>query len=105
MLLDTGANDTNLYPSFRDALSREETARIRSKREKMAGAGGAIQIRAEVVPSLRFEILGVPVSLKKVSMLPEQPKGENRFRDGVVGMDALWNGFLLDFDAMCLAIQ
>ena len=105
MHLDTGANDTSLYPSFRDALSREETARIRSKREKRAGAGGAIQIRAEVVPALRFEILGTPVSLKKVSMLPEQPKGENRFRDGVVGMDALWNGFLLDFDAMRLAIQ
>ncbi len=105
MHLDTGANVTSLYPSFRDALSREETARLRSKREKMAGAGGAIQIRAEVFPALRFEILGTPVSLKKVSMLPEQPKGESRFRDGVVGMDALWNGFLLDFDAMRLAVQ
>jgi predicted aspartyl protease len=105
MHLDTGANDTTLYPSFRAALSREETARIRSKREKRAGAGGAIQIRAEVVPALRFEILGMPVSLKKVSMLPEQPKGGNRFRDGVVGMDALWNGFLLDFDAMRLVIR
>ena len=105
MHLDTGANDTSLYPSFRDALSREETARIRSKREKRAGAGGAIQIRAEVVPALRFGILGTPVSLKKVSILPEQPKGGNRFRDGVVGMDALWNGFLLDFDAMRLVIR
>jgi predicted aspartyl protease len=105
MHLDTGANDTSLYPSFRDALSREETARIRSKREKRAGAGGAIQIRAEVVPALRIEILGTAVSLKKVSMLPEQPRGDNRFRDGVVGMDALWNGFLLDFDAMRLVIQ
>jgi hypothetical protein len=102
---DTGANDTSLYPSFGDALSREETARIRSKREKIAGAGGAIQIRTGVVPALRLEILGTPVSLKKVSMLPEQPKGEKRFRDGVVGMDALWNGFLLDFDAMRLAIR
>lgn len=54
---------------------------------------------------LRFEILGTPIGLMKVSMLPEQPKGGNRFRDGVVGMDALWNGFLLDFDAMCLAIR
>jgi hypothetical protein len=38
-------------------------------------------------------------------MLPEQPKGENRFRDGVVGMDALWNGFSLDFDAMRLVVR
>ena len=54
---------------------------------------------------MRFEILGTPVSLKNVSMLPGLPKGENRLRDGVVGMDALWNGFLLDFDAMRLVIQ
>jgi|HubBroStandDraft_6_1064221.scaffolds.fasta_scaffold2157577_1 hypothetical protein len=38
----------------------------------MAGAGGAIQIRAELVPGLRFEILGTSVRLKKVSMLPTQ---------------------------------
>ena len=105
MHLDTGANDTSLYPSFRDALSREEKAQVKSKREKRAGAGGAIQIRAEVVPALSFEILGTPVRLQEVSMLPKQPKGRNRFRDGVVGMDALWNGFLLDFDAMRLAVQ
>jgi predicted aspartyl protease len=105
MHFDTGANDTSLYPLFREALSRKETARIRSTREKRAGAGGSIQIQAEMVPTLRFDILGAPVNLKKVSLLREQPKGENRFRDGVVGMDALWNGFLLDFDAMRLAIQ
>lgn len=105
MHLDTGANDTSLYPSFRDALSREETARIGSKREKRAGAGGSIQIRAEVVPVLRFDVLGTRVSLKKVSMLPEQPKGGLGFRDGVVGMNALWNGFLLDFDQMRLVIR
>jgi hypothetical protein len=105
MHLDTGANDTTLYPSFRDALSHEELAQIRSKREKNAGAGGAIQVRAEVVPALRLKILGTMVSLKNVSMLPEQPRGDTRFRDGVVGMDALWNGFLLDFDAMRLALQ
>jgi hypothetical protein len=59
--LDTGADDTTLYPSFRDALSREETAKIRSKREKRAGAGVAIQIPAEMIPLLRFEVLRTPV--------------------------------------------
>jgi hypothetical protein len=32
------------------------------------------------------------------------PKGNIRFRDGVIGMDALWSGFLLDFDAMRLQV-
>lgn len=105
MHLDSGANDTSLYPSFRDVLSREETARTKFQREKMAGVGGAIQVKAEIIPTLRFEIFGAPVDLKKVDIRPEQPKGQNRFRDGVVGMDALWGGFLLDFDAMRLVIQ
>jgi predicted aspartyl protease len=42
MFLDTGANSTALYPSFRDALTREETSRLRTKRDHIAGAGGTI---------------------------------------------------------------
>lgn len=105
MFLDTGANDTSLYPSFRDALSPGETAQTKSRKAKLAGAGGAIQVKTETIPALRFEILGAPIELKKVDVLPEQPKDDKRFRDGVVGMDALWGGFLLDFDAMRLVIQ
>lgn len=105
MFLDSGANDTSLYPSFRDALSREEIDRAKSRRAKMAGAGGAIQVNTETLPTLRFAIFGMSVDLKKIDILPDQPKDEKRFRDGVVGMDALWGGFLLDFDAMQLVIR
>ena len=41
----------------------------------------------------------------KVALLAEAPKGDARYRDGVIGMDALWSGFLLDFEAMRLEVQ
>ena len=38
-------------------------------------------------------------------VLSEAPTGNGRYRDGVIGMDALWSGFRLDFDAMRMEIQ
>ena len=79
--------------------------RLRTKREKLAGAGGVIQRKTEVVPTLGIEVLGKLISLKKLSLLSEAPPGNGRYRDGVIGMDALRGGFLLDFDAMRLEVK
>jgi predicted aspartyl protease len=105
MFLDTGANASVLYPSFRDALTREETFRLRTKREKTAGAGGVIKRKTELIPTLRIEVFETSVNLRKLSLLPEMPTGNNRYRDGVIAMDALWSGFLLDLDAMRLEVK
>jgi predicted aspartyl protease len=105
MFLDSGANASVLYPSFRDALTREETHRLKTKRKKTAGAGGMIQRKTELVPALRIEVFETSVNLRKLSLLPEMPTGSERYRDGVIGMDALWSGFLLDFDAMRLEVK
>jgi hypothetical protein len=103
MFLDTGANATVLYPSFRTALQSGELSHLHNKREKTAGVGGAIfQRTGAFVPTLSIEVLGKAIALKEVSLLPAAPSRTDRFRDGVVGMDALWGGFLLDFDAMRL---
>jgi predicted aspartyl protease len=103
MLLDTGANDSVLYPSFRNALAGPEQSHLRNKREKTAGAGGAVIPRTTaVVPKLGIELYGKSIELKKLSLLPESPSGTGRYRDGVIGMDTLWNGFVLDFSAMRL---
>jgi hypothetical protein len=105
MFLDTGANATVLYPSFLDAIGRDENLKLRTRREKFAGAGGVIQRKIEVVPTLGIEVLGKPISLRKLSLLPEAPPGNSHYLDGVMGMDALWSGFRLDFDAMRLEIE
>jgi hypothetical protein len=64
-----------------------------------------MQRKAELVPALRIEVFETSVNLRKLSLLPEVPTGSDRYRDGVIGMDALWSGFLLDFDAMTLEVK
>jgi hypothetical protein len=103
MFIDTGANTTVIYPSFRFALTREEIRRLQTKRERRAGAGGSIQRQAQRLPALRLDLLDKPVDLKKVSLEPEAPP--NSHDDGVIGMDALWGGFRIDFEAMRLELD
>jgi predicted aspartyl protease len=105
MFLDTGANTTFLYPSFRDALGKEEIARLKRKREKTAGAGGMVKRTTDVLPTLRLDFSGRAIDLTKVSLLPTQPEGTAGYRDGVLGMDALAGGFTLDFRTMQLLLE
>jgi hypothetical protein len=105
MFLDTGANQGVLYPSFRPAMGSDELAKLKSKREKTAGAGGMIKRKTQVVPSVRMEILNRFTDVTKVSLLAAQPTGTLSFRDGVIAMDALSQGFTLDFQRMQLRLE
>ena len=104
MFVDTGANESVLLPGFRDALASNELARIHRKTEKTAGAGEVTKRRVEVLPLLQLEFPGQTVELKKVSLLGETPEGV-KYREGTIGMDALWDGFLFDFRTMRLDVQ
>lgn len=100
MFLDTGNNTTFMYPSSRRALTVGESTHLAKKSEQMGGAGGTIKRRAEVIPALRFEILGEEVELKTISLLSKQPTGKAGHRDGVFGADVVDGGFTLDFRSM-----
>lgn len=100
MFLDTGNNTTFLYPSSRRALSASESTHLTKKNEQMGGAGGTTKRRSEVIPALRFEILGEEVGLKSISLLSKQPRRKSSHRDGVFGADVLEGGFTLDFRSM-----
>lgn len=100
MFLDTGANTSFFYPSFRSALTKDEIGRLTAKDEKTAGAGGIIVRRTEVLPTVRLFVSGRPLDLSKVSLLTAAPEGDARYRDGVLGSDAMRAGFTLDFRAM-----
>ncbi len=58
-----------------------------------------------MLPSLRIQILETLIDLKKVRLLTQTPADKTRYRDGILGMNALWSGFLLDFDAMRLEVR
>ena len=105
MMLDTGANSSDFYPSFRTAMSAEELAEVKTKKEKFGGAGGTIARKMATVPELQIQISATTITLKKLGLMPEAPPGDARFRDGVIGMDALWSGFSVDFGAMRVTVQ
>jgi predicted aspartyl protease len=100
IFLDTGNNSTFLYPSSRSALSAGESGHLKKKSEQMGGAGGAVRRRSEVIPALRFKILGGEIELKAISLVSKQPAGKLGHRDGVFGADVLEGGFTLDFRSM-----
>jgi hypothetical protein len=105
MFLDTGANASFVYPSFRDRLTKDEIAKLERKQDEIGGAGGVVRPMTEVAPTLPLGILGRGVKLKDISLLPDQPKGDRSYRDGVLGMDALHDGFTLDFRNMQLRLD
>ena len=59
----------------------------------------------EVIPMLRLEVLRQPVDLTNVRRLPEQLAGSASYRDGVLGIDGLAGGFLVDFRSMHLTLD
>jgi predicted aspartyl protease len=105
MFLDTGANASSLYRSFRSALTKDEIAGLTAKDETTAGAGGIVVRRTEVVRTLRLFASGRPMDLSNVSLLTTAPEGDARYRDGVLGIDAVRRGFTLDFRAMQFRLE
>ena len=105
MFFDTGSNASFVYPSFRDSLTADEIAKLKRKQDVVGGAGGTMSPMTEVAPTLSLRILRRSVELKDISLLPDQPKGGRSYRDGVLGMDALHEGFTLDFRNMQLRLD
>jgi hypothetical protein len=105
MFLDTGANASLLYRSFRSALTTDEIAGLTAREEQTGGAGEILVRRTEAVRSLRLVVSGRPADLSDVSLLTTAPEGDARYRDGVLGTDALRSGFIVDFRAMQLRLE
>jgi predicted aspartyl protease len=105
MFIDTGANASLLYRSFRSALTKDEIAGLTATNEQAGGAGEVLVRRTEVVRTPRLFVSGRPVDLSSVSLLTTAPEGDARYRDGVLGADALRRGFTLDFGTMQLRLE
>ena len=89
---------------YRGMVEKDEIAALTAKDEKTGGAGEIIVRRTDVIPTLRLFVSGRPADLSNVSLLTTAPEGEARYRDGVLGIDALRPGFTLDFRAMQLRL-
>jgi hypothetical protein len=105
MHFDTGANATYLNHSFRDALTPDEIASLKSHHDETAGVGRLVNRKSESIAMLRLQILGRPTELTDITLLGEQPAGDQAYRDGTLGTDAVVSGFTLDFNTMQLRLD
>jgi predicted aspartyl protease len=107
-IFDTGANFSTLSAGEAERLGLEtfeSDTYVRGSTGKMGGAGEVIVRKTEVVRTRRLFVSGRPMDLSNVSLLTIAPEGDGRYRDRVLGMDALGNGFTLDFRAMQLRLE
>jgi clan AA aspartic protease (TIGR02281 family) len=105
LVVDTGAFSSEFYPSFRDALSSEEMSKMKRVRQREAGVGGTIVDRKiEQLPELRVDVFRRQMVIKKANFTPVLDAAK-RYWDGLMGIDALRGGFLLDFQAMRFTID
>ena len=105
LVFDTGAFSNEFYPSFRDALSSEEMSKMKHARQKETGVGGTLVDRnITQLPELWVGVLGQPLKIKKANFVPE-PDSDKQYSDGLLGIDALRGGFLLDFEAMRFTVE
>ncbi len=106
MMLDTGLTKTLLYPSMRDVLAPWERNQLGGSRAAVfSGGGGSERREADFVPNMEFAIRGRTFYLQGLNLLGKGPAGKAEFRDGILGMDALTGGFILDFHAMEFRLQ
>ena len=94
-----------IAPSARDSANAGATAGSKVKQQRTAGAGGEISRKEEALPNFRLGILDRTLVLKRISLLLEQPEGYEGIHDGVLGIDALKGGFMIDFRGMQIRLD
>ena len=106
MSLDTGAQNTILYPSFAkqypDIRSRGTT-----EDHRVTGAGGSTSINSLSIPTLTFEIGTRSVTLSPATVLLRENNSTTSWFQGNLGMDLLNQGrsVEIDFGAMTLKVN
>jgi hypothetical protein len=64
-----------------------------------------MKLETELLPELELELPGRTMGLREVSLrLDSSPTG-NGYSDGLLGMDALKDGFAIDFRTMRLELD
>ena len=104
--LDTGAEATDLYPSFATRFP-QLIASAKKESHKLTGVGSSENVDAAVLPEADFQIGGFAVVLRPATVLLKHTTGESRIFDGNLGMDLLTQAHqaVIDFEAMTFTLQ
>jgi hypothetical protein len=106
LFLDTGANSSGLFPSVRQTLTPQEAAAMTTTQQKTVSVGGKI-VKQKIgqLPLFQLLVLDTPLDLRNASFLPGRADADPRYRDGILGIDALFGGFDLDFQNMRFTVN
>ena len=106
MSLDSGAQNTVLYPAFARQFPDIQKDGV-AEQHRVIGVGGSASIKSFTLPSLDFQLSGRSVILKPASVLLENNNSTSDRFQGNLGMNLLnqANSVEMDFGSMTLTLK
>ena len=106
MSLDSGAQNTVLYPSFAQEFP-EIASSASSEQQRITGVGGSASIQSWTLPVLIFELGGRSLTLKPATVLLKGNNSTSEWFQGNLGMNLLnqANNVDINFASMTIALQ
>ena len=104
--LDSGAQNTVLYPSFAKQFP-DIQEHSTTEPHRITGVGGSASIKSFTLPSLSFQLGGVDLALKPATVLLEENNSTSAWFKGNLGMDLLnqARSVDVDFGSMTLSLK
>ena len=105
--LDTGAQQTDLYPAFAKEFANFVGDYGKKETHKLAGIEGSATFESAVLPSVTIQVGGHDVVLNPVRVYLEDHNSTSQWYFGNLGMDLLnqAHSVTLDFQAMTLTLE
>jgi len=104
--LDSGAQNTVLYPSFAKQFPDIQEHGT-TEQHRITGVGGSASKQSFTLPSLSFRLGGVDLALKPATVLLEENNSTSAWFKGNLGMDLLNQApsVDVDFGSMLLSLK
>jgi hypothetical protein len=105
--LDTGAEETYLYPPFAAALPQLMRDQGKKESQTLTGISSSTQVESSTLPKLQLDIGGFPTVLRPAHVMLGLTTAGSKFFDGNLGMDLLTQPqrTTVDFKSMTLTLQ
>jgi hypothetical protein len=106
VMLDTGGEDSELWPAFADALPASMSQGRKGSRD-LTGLTGSASLEATVLPEVRVKLGGFEMLFRDAPVLARATVGASKWHHGRIGMDLLnqANRVTIDFRAMKITLE
>ena len=106
-MLDTGAEETSLWPMFAKDFAHMIDGSGKKDRKQIRGVGGALEIEAVTLPEVILKIGGFEATLRPAPVLLQETGPGSRDYHGLLGWTLLQQAgqVTFDFKSMKLTLQ